>query len=36
MSGVHNPFVAAELDGLLWVADFQGSDVIAIDPAKVD
>ncbi len=33
-SGVVNPFVANELDGLLWVADFQGTDVVAIDPAK--
>jgi hypothetical protein len=34
-SGVSNPFVANELDGLLWVADFQGTDVVAIDPAQV-
>ena len=34
-SGVGNPFVANELDGLLWVADFQGTDVVAIDPSKV-
>ena len=34
-SGIANPFVANELDGLLWVADFQGSDVVAIDPAQV-
>lgn len=33
-STVHNPFVAAELDGLLWVVDFVGSDVVAIDPSK--
>lgn len=33
-STLHNPFVAAELDGLLWVVDFVGSDVVAIDPSK--
>ena len=34
-STVHNPFVAAELDGQLWVVDFVGTDVVRIDPAQV-
>jgi YVTN family beta-propeller protein len=32
-SSVQNPFVAAELDGQLWVVDFLGTDVVRIDPA---
>jgi YVTN family beta-propeller protein len=31
-STVGNPFVAAELDGELWVVDFAGTDVVRIDP----
>ena len=34
-STLFHPFVAAELDGLLWVADFQGTEVVTIDPAEV-
>jgi YVTN family beta-propeller protein len=35
-STVHNPFVAAELDGQLWVVDFVGTDVVRLDPAQID
>jgi YVTN family beta-propeller protein len=34
-STVGDPFVAAELDGKLWVVDFSGTDVVQIDPALV-
>jgi YVTN family beta-propeller protein len=34
-STVQNPFVAAELDGQLWVVDFLGSDVVRIDPSQI-
>ena len=34
-SAVHNPFVAAELDGQLWLVDFVGTDVVRVDPAEV-
>jgi len=30
-----NPFVVSGGDHLLWVVDFAGTDVVAIDPAKV-
>jgi len=33
--GASNPFVAAAFDGRLWVADFGGSDVIVVDPARL-
>jgi hypothetical protein len=34
-STVGNPFVAAELDGMLWLVDFAGTDVVGIDPALI-
>jgi YVTN family beta-propeller protein len=34
-SSVQNPFVAAELDGQLWLVDFLGTDVVRVDPALV-
>jgi DNA-binding beta-propeller fold protein YncE len=34
-SSVQNPFVAAELDGQLWLVDFQGTDVVRVDPAQL-
>jgi streptogramin lyase len=34
-STTQNPFVAAELDGQLWVVDFIGTDVVRIDPAQI-
>lgn len=33
--GAKNPFVAAELDGKLWIADFGGTDVFVVDPAML-
>jgi YVTN family beta-propeller protein len=32
-TGLTNPFVIAAYDGLLWVVDFGGTRVLAIDPA---
>ena len=34
-STLHNPFVAAELDGQLWLVDFVGTEVVRIDPAEI-
>jgi YVTN family beta-propeller protein len=34
-STVHNPFVAAELDGQLWLVDFVGTEVVRLDPAQI-
>ena len=34
-STVQKPFVAAELDGRLWVVDFIGTDVVQLDPARI-
>lgn len=34
-TGLSNPFVLAEWDGLLWMVDFGGTDVIAVDPAQL-
>ena len=34
-STVHNPFVAAELDGQLWLVDFVGTEVVRIDPGQI-
>lgn len=33
--GAANPFVAAAFDGRLWIADFGGSDVVVVDPARL-
>jgi hypothetical protein len=33
-AGTGNPFVVSGGDHLLWVVDFAGTDVVAIDPAK--
>lgn len=34
-TGLGNPFVLVGYRGLLWTVDFQGTDVEAIDPAKL-
>jgi streptogramin lyase len=33
--GGANPFVAAAWDGRLWIAEFGGTDVLVVDPAKL-
>lgn len=34
-SGVQNPFVLATYRGAVWVVDFNGTDVVRIDPSRV-
>ena len=34
-STLGNPFVAAELDGQLWLVDFVGTDVVQLDPEQI-
>jgi YVTN family beta-propeller protein len=33
--GATNPFVASAFDGRLWIADFGGTDVDIVDPARL-
>jgi YVTN family beta-propeller protein len=35
-TGLSNPFVLAGWDSLLWIVDFKGTDLIAVDPAKIN
>jgi YVTN family beta-propeller protein len=33
--GLANPFVLAGWDGLLWVVDFKGTDLVVVDPERL-